>query len=46
MREWRKRRMERKRRNGKDVTFRDMVLEVLFWIPEIIIFPFRIVFGW
>lgn len=42
--QWKKKRQElkEKRKNEKDYTFWDIFLEILFWFPEIFIWPFRI----
>ena len=49
MKEWWSRKKERgkrekKRRNLEGNSFIDFILEVLFWIPELIILPFRLIF--
>ncbi|WP_010096929.1 hypothetical protein [Ornithinibacillus scapharcae] len=46
MTEWWKRKKEktRKHRHGDRYTFGDFLMDVLFWIPELIILPFRILF--
>lgn len=45
MREWWNRKIEKTRKSKKDneqYTFLDFILDVLFWIPELIFLPFRI----
>lgn len=46
MTEWWRRKKEktRKHRNDHHYTFGDFIMDVLFWIPEIIVIPFRILF--
>ena len=47
MKKWWKRKNEKMRKNQKTngiYTFGDFVLDVLLWIPELILFPFRLVF--
>lgn len=47
MKEWwsRKKGNTRKHKKSKDdYTFWDIVFDVLFWIPELFILPFRIIF--
>ncbi len=47
MKEWwsRKKRKTRKHKKSKeDYTFWDIVFDVLFWIPELFILPYRIIF--
>jgi len=36
-----KTRRNKKRKNNERYTFGDFIFDVLFWIPEILIFPFR-----
>lgn len=45
MKEWwnRKTARRRKRIKGK-YTFVDFIWDVLFWVPELILFPFRLLF--
>ena len=47
MKEWWKRKKERSRKFRKrndHYTFFDFVLDVLFWIPELFLLPFRLIF--
>ena len=47
MKEWwsrKKEKRKKRRRNKEGNSFIDFILEVLFWIPELIILPFRLVF--
>jgi hypothetical protein len=47
MKKWRKKMKEKriKRRNqGEHFSLVDFLLEILIWIPELLIFPFRVVF--
>jgi hypothetical protein len=47
MKKWRKRMKEkrqRKRDHGEHYSTVDVLLELLFWVPEILFFPFRVVF--
>ncbi|MEL3970808.1 hypothetical protein AAEO50_00810 [Rossellomorea oryzaecorticis] len=46
MNKWRKKmREKRKKRNyGERFTVLDFLLELLCWIPEVLIFPFRMVY--
>lgn len=47
MKEWWHRKKERMRKNQKTdgmYTFGDFILDVLLWIPELIILPFRLGF--
>lgn len=46
MKEWWKRKKEKTRKQRQDgrYTFVDFIMDVLFWIPEVIILPFRILF--
>jgi hypothetical protein len=47
MKKWRKRMKEkrqRKRDSGEHYSAVDGLLELLFWIPEVLFFPFRLVF--
>lgn len=45
MKKWRDSRKEnRSKKKRKAHDFVDFALEVLFWVPELIILPFRIVF--
>ncbi|QTC40428.1 hypothetical protein I7V34_14730 [Bacillus sp. V3] len=46
MNKWRKKMKEKRlRRNqGEHFSLVDFLLEILIWIPEILIFPFRLVF--
>jgi hypothetical protein len=47
MKKWRKKMKEkrtRRRSQGEHFSLVDFLLEVLIWIPEILIFPFRLVF--
>jgi hypothetical protein len=47
MKRWRRRMKEKrtkKRDNGERFSFFDFLLELLFWIPEVLIFPFRLVY--
>jgi hypothetical protein len=47
MKKWRKRMREkrqRKRDRGEHYSTVDVLLELLFWIPEALFFPFRMVF--
>jgi len=44
---WWERKKEKSRKRRKDnekYTFWDLILDVLFWLPELIILPFRIIF--
>ncbi|MED4452157.1 hypothetical protein [Metabacillus fastidiosus] len=36
--------MRKSRKDNDNYTFVDFILDVLFWIPELIILPFRLVF--
>jgi len=45
MKEWwnRKKEKSRKRRkNNGNYTFLDFIMDVLFWVPELLVLPFRI----
>ncbi|WP_155593548.1 hypothetical protein [Lysinibacillus cavernae] len=42
MKEWWQRRKNKKNDNG--YTFLDFIFDVLFWIPELILLPFRVLF--
>ncbi|MGG3891767.1 hypothetical protein [Metabacillus fastidiosus] len=47
MKEWwnkKKDKMRKRRKDNGHYTFVDFILDVLFWIPELIILPFRLVF--
>ncbi|MFC0301205.1 hypothetical protein ACFFIS_10305 [Virgibacillus soli] len=47
LRDWWKRKKEKTRKSKKrddSYTFWDFILDVLFWIPELILFPFRLIF--
>lgn len=47
MNEWwsRKKQKSRERRKNKnEYTFIDLIIDILFWLPELILLPFRIVF--
>lgn len=47
MKEWwnrKKRKMRRSRKNNDNYTFVDFIIDVLSWIPELIMFPFRLIF--
>ncbi|MED4531785.1 hypothetical protein ABET51_03780 [Metabacillus fastidiosus] len=47
MKEWWNKKKNKMRKNRKDnghYTFVDFILDVLFWIPELIILPFRLIF--
>lgn len=46
MTEWWKRKKEKTRKHRQDgrYTFGDFLMDVLFWIPEIIILPFRFLY--
>ncbi|MGG3805455.1 hypothetical protein [Metabacillus fastidiosus] len=47
MKEWWNKKKDKMRKSRKDnghYTFVDFILDVLFWIPELIILPFRLVF--
>ncbi|GGA68207.1 hypothetical protein [Ornithinibacillus halotolerans] len=39
-----KERTRKHRKHGEKYTFGDFIMDVLFWIPELIILPFRLVF--
>ncbi len=43
---WRKKKSKtrKSRKNKGDYTTRDFLLDIFFWIPEIIIFPIRLLF--
>jgi hypothetical protein len=48
MKKWRKRIKEKrkmKRGRGERYSMLDAIFELLFWIPELLILPFRILFG-
>ncbi|MET3698280.1 hypothetical protein [Bacillus oleivorans] len=40
----RKTRKEIRKKQGKNYTIWDLIVDVLFWIPELIIWPFRLLF--
>jgi hypothetical protein len=47
MKKWRKRMKEKRQRKrdcGEHYSAVDVLLELLFWIPEVLFFPFRVVF--
>ncbi len=47
MNDWWEKRKEKTRKNRKnreDYTKSDLLLDILFWIPEIIVFPLRLIF--
>ncbi|MED4399974.1 hypothetical protein ABET41_10410 [Metabacillus fastidiosus] len=47
MKKWwnkKKDKMRKSRKDNDNYTFVDFILDVLFWIPELIILPFRLVF--
>ncbi|MED4462459.1 hypothetical protein [Metabacillus fastidiosus] len=47
MKKWwnkKKDKMRKRRKDNDNYTFVDFILDVLFWIPELIILPFRLVF--
>ncbi|MEK5233381.1 hypothetical protein MHB42_16875 [Lysinibacillus sp. FSL K6-0232] len=47
MKEWwqrRKNKTRKSKKNASDSTFFDFVFDVLFWLPELIFLPFRIIF--
>ncbi|MBM7660249.1 hypothetical protein JOC85_001016 [Bacillus mesophilus] len=39
-----KRRMKRGHKNPREYTFGDFLLDLLLWIPELFLFPFRVIF--
>ncbi len=41
---WNRRKSRRNKKNHADYTFLDFVFDVLFWIPELIFLPFRVIF--
>ncbi|GLO65427.1 MULTISPECIES: hypothetical protein [Oceanobacillus] len=46
MREWWKTKnakTRKQRKNKEDYTKKDLVLDILFWIPEIIVLPIRLI---
>ncbi|WP_085991287.1 hypothetical protein [Oceanobacillus senegalensis] len=47
MKEWWRRKKAKTRKSRKsrsDYTFFDFILDVLFWAPELILFPIRIIY--
>nr|WP_108671786.1 hypothetical protein [Peribacillus acanthi] len=47
MNKWWNRKKSKTRKNKKsndDYTFLDFIFDVLFWIPELIFLPFRLIF--
>ncbi|MGG3891750.1 hypothetical protein [Metabacillus fastidiosus] len=47
MKEWWQKKREKRRKNRKNsdrYTFGDFLLDVLDWVPELILLPFRILF--
>ncbi|MBM7650239.1 hypothetical protein JOC78_003224 [Bacillus ectoiniformans] len=46
MREWmkRKKKSRKAKKNSDDYTIADFFFELLFWIPELLILPFRIIY--
>ncbi|RYG71292.1 hypothetical protein EU245_14590 [Lentibacillus lipolyticus] len=47
MKEWWNRKKEKTRKhrkNSSDYTLFDFILDIFFWIPELIVLPFRILF--
>ncbi|OAT80929.1 hypothetical protein A6P54_13085 [Bacillus sp. MKU004] len=47
MKKWRERRKvnrQRKRKHVERFSIMDFLFELLFWIPELLLFPFRLVF--
>ncbi|WP_047984152.1 hypothetical protein [Ornithinibacillus californiensis] len=46
MSNWWRRKKEntRKHRKGERYTFGDFIMDVLFWIPELVLLPFRLLF--
>ncbi|MFS0752408.1 hypothetical protein [Oceanobacillus sp. 1P07AA] len=46
MREWwntKKAKTRKQRKNKEDYTKKDLALDILFWIPEIIVLPIRLI---
>ncbi|WP_377559094.1 hypothetical protein [Ornithinibacillus salinisoli] len=47
MRDWWKKKNQRMRKNNRNhekYSFLDFIVDVLIWVPEIILFPFRLIF--
>lgn len=47
MNEWwhrKKRKTRKSKKSNGDYTFLDFIFDVLFWIPELIFLPFRLIF--
>lgn len=47
MNDWykkKKRKMRKTRKSKEDYTFFDFIMDVLFWIPELLFLPFRIIY--
>ncbi len=47
MKEWWNRKKKKTRKHKKsssDYTFFDLILDILLWVPEIILLPFRLLF--
>jgi hypothetical protein len=47
MKEWwqgKKKRSRKSKKSNGDYTFFDFIFDVLFWIPELIFLPFRLIF--
>ncbi|HHY73389.1 MAG TPA: hypothetical protein GX497_09200 [Bacillus bacterium] len=47
MKEWWNKKKEKMRKSKKkkgQYTFIDFILDVLFWIPEVLLLPFRMIF--
>nr|WP_240338455.1 hypothetical protein [Peribacillus alkalitolerans] len=47
MREWwtkKKQKMRKYKKDSDHYTFFDLIFDVLFWIPELLLLPFRIIF--
>ncbi|ASN06433.1 hypothetical protein [Virgibacillus necropolis] len=46
MREWwnrKKEKMRKRKENNDNYRFLDFMLDVLFWIPELVLLPFRMI---
>jgi hypothetical protein len=47
MKKWwnrKKKKMRKSKKNNGNYTFLDFIFDVLFWIPELIFLPFRLIF--
>ena len=47
MNEWwerKKKKTRKNRKNNGDYTFWDLIVDGFFWVPELILLPFRIIF--